>query len=54
MFKIANRMVKTNQDILGEQWIGNDDGYYLLAVIDEDKNKAWKSYHEKLLSTKFA
>ena len=33
--KIAKRMVKINQDILGEQCIRSDD--VVLAVIDEDK-----------------
>ena len=35
MFKIAKRMDKTNQDIIGEQCIRNGDG--VLAVSDEDK-----------------
>ena len=39
VFKIGKRMVKTNQDIIGEQCIRNDDG--LLAVTDEDKKVAW-------------
>ena len=33
--KIAKRMVKINQDILGEQCIRSDD--VVLAVSDEDK-----------------
>ena len=37
LFKIAKRMVKTNQDI-----------------IDVEKKNAWKTYHEKLLTTEFA
>ena len=35
VFKIAKRMFKTNQDIIGEQCIRNDNG--VLAVSDEDK-----------------
>ena len=44
------RMFKTSQDNIGKQSISNDG---VLAVIDEDKEIAWKSYHEKLLNTKF-
>ena len=44
-------MVKTNQDIIGEQNIRNNN--CLLVVIDEDKKIAWKSNHEKLLNTEF-
>ena len=39
VFKIAQRMVKVNQDIVDEQCIKNDHG--VRAVSDED-NKAWK------------
>ena len=28
VFKIADRIVKTNQDILGDQCTRNDDGYW--------------------------
>ena len=45
-------MVKTNQDIVGEQYIKHDDG--VLAVSDADKKIAWKRYHEKLFNTEFA
>ena len=48
VLKIAKRMVKTNQDIIGEQCIRNDDG--VLAVSDEDKKIAWKSYYEDLFT----
>ena len=34
-FKTAKRMVKTNQDITGEQCFRNDDG--VLTVSNEDK-----------------
>ena len=40
-FKIAKSVVITNQDIIGEQWIRNDDG--LLAVSDENKKIACES-----------
>ena len=44
-------MVKVNQDIIGEQYTRNDPG--VLAVSDEDKKRAWKSYHEKLFNVDF-
>ena len=46
VFKIAKRMVKINQDIIGEQCIRNEDG--VMEFSDKNKNIAWKSYHEKL------
>ena len=51
MFKISRRMVKTNQDIITDHCIRNDG---VLPVDDEEKKRAWKSYHEKLLNTEFA
>ena len=45
-------MVKTNQDNVSEQYISRDDG--VLAVNDENKKIAWKSYHEKVLNTELA
>ena len=45
-------MVKTNPNMIGEQYIRNGDG--VLTGIDEDKKIAWKSYHEKLLNTEYA
>ena len=48
VFKIAKRLVNTNQDIIGEQCVRNCD---VLAVSDEDKEIAWKSYQEKPLNT---
>ena len=51
VFKIAKRIVKTNQDIIGEQGIRNDNG--VLAVSDENKI-ARKSYDKKLLNTELA
>ena len=44
-------MVKTNQDIIDVDCFRSYDG--MLAVSDEDKKIAWKSYHEKLLNTDF-
>ena len=35
VIKIAERIVKTNQDIIGEQRLRNDD--HVLKVRDEDK-----------------
>ena len=51
--KIAKRMVRTNQDIIGELQRKRDDDS-VLAVSGEDKTIAWKSYHEMLLNTSFA
>ena len=52
LFKIPKGMVKINQDIIGEQYTRNDHG--VLAVSEEDKKRAWKSYHEKLFNVEFA
>ena len=52
VFKIPNRMVKTNQDVTGEQCVRNHDG--VGALSDEDKKITWKNYHENLLNTEFA
>ena len=38
MFKTAKRMVKTNQDIIGEQCIRKDDS--VLAVSNDDRKIA--------------
>ena len=51
-FKITRGVVKTNQDVIDEQCIGNDD--VVSAVSDEDMKLDYKSYHEKLLNTVFA
>ena len=37
VFKIAKRMVKTNQDVIGKQCIRNNDG--VLSVNDKDKTR---------------
>lgn len=53
VFNIAKRVVKINPDIIGQQCIRTD--HDVLAVIDEDKKRAWKSYHgKKLLNVEFA
>lgn len=46
------RIVKTNQDVIGEQRRKNDGG--VLVSNDEVKKIDWKSYNEKLSSTEFA
>ena len=38
VFKISKRMVKTNQDIIGEQYMRSNDG--MLAANDENKKIA--------------
>ena len=43
-------MVRSNQDIIGEQCIKDD--YDALTVNDEDKKVNWKSY-KKLFGTAF-
>ena len=45
-------MVKINHNIIGEQYIRNDNG--IMAASHEDRRVAWKSYHEKLLNTELA
>ena len=49
VFKIAKQMKKTNQDVIGEKCIHNDEGN--LASTEEEKKLAWKSHYEKLLNT---
>ena len=44
-------MKKTNQDVVGEKCIRNDEGN--LASTEEEKKLAWKSHYEKLLNTEF-
>ncbi|KAK3896219.1 hypothetical protein Pcinc_000141 [Petrolisthes cinctipes] len=51
VFRIAKQMAKTNQDIVGEKCIRNDDG--VLAIHEQDKKDAWKCYYERLLNTEF-
>ena len=51
VFRIAKQMAKTNQDIVGEKCIRNDEG--VLATSEQDKKDAWKCYYERLLNTEF-
>ena len=51
VFKIVKQMKKTNQDVVGEKCIHNDEGN--LASTEEEKKLAWKSHYEKLLNTEF-
>ena len=51
VFKSAKRMVKSNQDVVGEQCIRYGDD--VLSVSDDNKKIDWKSY-EKLLNAEFA
>ena len=46
-FKIS-RMVKTNQYVIGEECIRNDND--VLTVSNKDNKIAWKSHYEKLLN----
>ena len=50
-FKINERMVKTNHNVVGEQCIRNNA---ISAVSEEDKKIALKCYQEKLFNTEFA
>ena len=49
VLKIAMKMVKTNQDIIGEHCIRNDD---VFTFSDVDKI-AWKNYNEKHMNKEF-
>ena len=44
-------MVETNQNIIGEMYIRNDDSK--LTSNDGDKKITWKSYHKKLLNSEY-
>ena len=50
VFKIITRMFKTNQGIIDEQYIRNDDG--VLAFSDEDKNSleelSWEAFEHRV------
>ena len=52
VFKIAKQIAKTNQDVVGEKCIRNDDG--VLACSETEKKAAWKCYYERYLNTEFA
>ena len=51
-FKTAKRIVKTNQNIIGERCMINNDS--VLPVSDEDKKIAQKNYRREFLNTEFA
>ncbi|XP_057310454.1 uncharacterized protein LOC130648419 [Hydractinia symbiolongicarpus] len=44
-------MKKTNQDVVGEKCIRNDEG--VLASTEEEKRVAWKNHYQRLLNTEF-
>lgn len=50
MFKTAKKIVKTNQDTIGEQYIRNDIS---VLEVNDDVNIAWKTYYEKHFNTGF-
>lgn len=45
VFEISKWVVYTNLDIIGEQFISNDNG--VVAFRDEDKKLAWEIYKMK-------
>ena len=51
IFKLANRMKRENQDIVGDKCVKNDEG--CLMYNDSAKLKAWKSHYERLLNVEF-
>ena len=51
VIKISKRVVKSNQDITGNQCIRNDG---VLAVKDEYKKIACKRHYENILNTELA
>ena len=44
-------MCKTNQDIIGDKCVIDDNGK--LAITDAEKRIAWKQHYEKLLNIEF-
>lgn len=50
MFKTAKKIVKTNQDTIGEQYIRNDIS---VLEVNDDVNIAWKTYYAKHFNTGF-
>ncbi|XP_057306130.1 uncharacterized protein LOC130644510 [Hydractinia symbiolongicarpus] len=50
VFKIAKQMKKTNQDVVGEKCICNDEG--VLASTEEEKRVAWKNHYQSLIGTR--
>ena len=51
IFKIAEQMARTKQDVVGEMCIRND--HENLAFDDCTKEKAWKKYYSQLLNKEF-
>ena len=51
VYRIARQMARTNQDIIGEKCVLNDDNE--LAITDEDKMKAWVQHYDRLLNVEF-
>ena len=51
VFRIASQMRKTNQDVVGDKCIRNDDGE--LSVSDDAKKQTWKEHYERLLNVEF-
>ena len=51
IYRIARQMDRTNQDIVGEKCIRNDNGD--MAFSDKDKMKAWAEHYSRLLNVEF-
>ena len=51
IFKLAKRMKRETQDIVGDKCVKNDEG--CLTYNDSAKVKARKSYYERLLNVEF-
>ena len=51
-YHIAKQMKQENKDIVGEKCIRHDN--IVLAINEEEKNKAWKRHYERLLNFKFS
>ena len=51
IFKLAKRMKRENQDIVGDKFVKNDKR--CLTYNDSAKLIAWKSHYERLLNVKF-
>lgn len=51
VFKVAKQMMKTNQDVVGEKCVRDDNGS--LAFTDNAKKKAWKAHYQRLLNEEF-
>ena len=51
VFKIAKQVVRTNQDVVGEGFVRDDNGE--LAISDSAMKEAWRSYYSQLLNEEF-